>query len=234
MGEGLYALQGQKWFCSNPTADYWLLIARIDGAPPGGRGVSLFCVPQLWDGKENGHVVQRLKHKLGTRRCRPRRSVSRGRWAGRSVHSIQASGIRWPLFSRAAVSKREDEMLQLWTRVLLRTTAVSGGTQQFLETWEGPYTLLLTRALGELAKDGVRGREEKRVCSRSEEAHTVRPSASASEVIHERILNQLVLLQLVSAEGVSELERLSNELLPAPWRGSAGPRVRHERCEPSG
>ena len=89
------------------------------------------------------------------------------------------------------MSKREDEMLQLWTRVLIgvakavstrsavsrvfEAMTVFGGNgveERFcalprlwrdaaaLETWEGPYTLLLTRALEDLAKYGVRGREE--------------------------------------------------------------------------
>ena len=64
---GLYALSGRKWFCSNATADYWLVTARLDGSPAGHRGVSLFCVPRLRDGRDNGHVLQRLKDKLGTR-----------------------------------------------------------------------------------------------------------------------------------------------------------------------
>jgi acyl-CoA dehydrogenase len=65
--DGLYALHGPKWFCSNATADYWLVTARVDGAAPGTRGVSLFCVPRLQDGAPNGHALVRLKDKLGTR-----------------------------------------------------------------------------------------------------------------------------------------------------------------------
>ena len=64
---GLHTLHGPKWFCSNATADYWLVTGRVDGAPPGHRGVSLFCVPRLHEGSPNGHTLVRLKEKLGTR-----------------------------------------------------------------------------------------------------------------------------------------------------------------------
>ncbi len=65
---GLYRLFGEKWFCSNCTADYWLVTARPDGAPEGHRGVALFVVPRLSeDGTPNGYAIERLKDKLGTR-----------------------------------------------------------------------------------------------------------------------------------------------------------------------
>jgi alkylation response protein AidB-like acyl-CoA dehydrogenase len=68
IGDGLYRLEGRKWFCSNCTADYWLLTARAEGAPAGTRGVSLFVVPRTNpDGRPNGHSLDRLKDKLGTR-----------------------------------------------------------------------------------------------------------------------------------------------------------------------
>jgi alkylation response protein AidB-like acyl-CoA dehydrogenase len=66
--DGLHRLFGEKWFCSNCTADYWLVTARPEGVPPGHRGVALFVVPRLAeDGSPNGHSVDRLKDKLGTR-----------------------------------------------------------------------------------------------------------------------------------------------------------------------
>ncbi len=67
LGDGSYGLHGQKWFCSNLTADHWLVTARPAGAPEGVRGVALFLVPRRIDGKPNGHVVDRLKEKVGTR-----------------------------------------------------------------------------------------------------------------------------------------------------------------------
>lgn len=61
--DGEYAFHGQKWFCSNLTADWWLVTARPTDAPGGSRGVGLFCVPR----DQPGYTVERLKDKLGTR-----------------------------------------------------------------------------------------------------------------------------------------------------------------------
>lgn len=65
-----FRLFGQKWFCSNINADYFLVTGRPDGAPAGRRGVGLFLVPAyLEEGgwQRNGYTVDRLKEKLGTR-----------------------------------------------------------------------------------------------------------------------------------------------------------------------
>jgi alkylation response protein AidB-like acyl-CoA dehydrogenase len=65
---GAYRLEGEKWFCSNPDADLAMVLARIDGAPPGMQGVSLFLLPRrLDDGCLNRYRIVRLKDKLGTR-----------------------------------------------------------------------------------------------------------------------------------------------------------------------
>ncbi|HSR42130.1 MAG TPA: acyl-CoA dehydrogenase family protein [Longimicrobiales bacterium] len=65
-----YRVDGRKWFCSNVNADFFLVTAR-----PGGEGdepgpVGLFLVPARLDespGERNGHTIDRLKEKLGTR-----------------------------------------------------------------------------------------------------------------------------------------------------------------------
>ncbi|HKX31626.1 MAG TPA: acyl-CoA dehydrogenase family protein [Blastocatellia bacterium] len=63
-----WALNGEKWFCSNVTADLALVTARPEGAPAGTRGLGLFLVPRrLDDGRPNGVFIRRLKEKLGTR-----------------------------------------------------------------------------------------------------------------------------------------------------------------------
>jgi acyl-CoA dehydrogenase len=63
-----YALHGDKWFCSNPDAELAMVLARIDGAPEGIKGVSLFLLPRrLDDGSLNAYRIVRLKDKLGTR-----------------------------------------------------------------------------------------------------------------------------------------------------------------------
>ena len=256
-GDGLFALSGQKWFCSNCTADYWLVTARAPGGPPGHRGVGLFCVPRLLGGAPNGHRILRLKDKLGTRAlptaeieltgalgwpvgdlgsglknmvaivlvtsrihntvaaAGQARRASREAWAyagfrsafGRrlSEHPLLAESLRelsatadrtaagafatvdvWT----AALERPDDADRVLWARVLVslskavttrrgpdhvyRAMMVLGGNgieERFcalprlwrdaaiLETWEGPYTLLLMQALGDLVKFGVKGRE---------------------------------------------------------------------------
>ena len=63
-----YRLHGDKWFCSNPDAALAMVLARMDGAPSGMAGVSLFLLPRtLADGTANSHRILRLKDKLGSR-----------------------------------------------------------------------------------------------------------------------------------------------------------------------
>lgn len=63
-----YLLYGEKWFCSNPDAGLAMVLARIEGAPEGIKGVSLFLLPRtLEGGAANDYRILRLKDKLGTR-----------------------------------------------------------------------------------------------------------------------------------------------------------------------
>ena len=65
---GQWRLEGDKWFCSNPDADFAMVLARADDAPAGMKGVSLFLLPKLLeDGSANHYRILRLKDKLGTR-----------------------------------------------------------------------------------------------------------------------------------------------------------------------
>jgi putative acyl-CoA dehydrogenase len=60
--DGEYTLNGQKWFCSAPMCDAFLVLAQ---AP---QGLSCFLLPRvLPDGSRNGFHIQRLKDKLGNR-----------------------------------------------------------------------------------------------------------------------------------------------------------------------
>jgi alkylation response protein AidB-like acyl-CoA dehydrogenase len=64
-----WTLHGQKWFCSNINADYFLVTGRPQGAEPGRRGIGLFLVPAHADEARrvrNGYSIDRLKDKLGT------------------------------------------------------------------------------------------------------------------------------------------------------------------------
>src|SRR3989441_10396727 len=63
-----WELWGDKWFCSNVSADLILTLARAEGAPAGTRGLGLFLVPRILDdGTRNAYTIHRLKDKLGTR-----------------------------------------------------------------------------------------------------------------------------------------------------------------------
>jgi putative acyl-CoA dehydrogenase len=62
LGDGSYALAGQKWFCSAPMCDAFLVLAQ---AP---AGLTCFLLPRvLPDGERNAFRIQRLKDKLGNR-----------------------------------------------------------------------------------------------------------------------------------------------------------------------
>lgn len=63
-----FLLNGVKWFTSATTSQMAMTLARIEGAPPGSKGLSLFYV-ELRDpnGALNGIRINRLKDKLGTR-----------------------------------------------------------------------------------------------------------------------------------------------------------------------
>ena len=59
---GEHLLTGQKWFCSAPMCDAFLVLAQAPG------GLSCFLLPRvLPDGTRNRFHIQRLKDKLGNR-----------------------------------------------------------------------------------------------------------------------------------------------------------------------
>jgi len=63
-----WRLSGDKWFCSNPDADLAMVLAHVDGAPAGMKGLGLFLLPKtLPDGTRNHYRIVRLKDKLGSR-----------------------------------------------------------------------------------------------------------------------------------------------------------------------
>ncbi|HET8644180.1 MAG TPA: acyl-CoA dehydrogenase family protein, partial [Vicinamibacteria bacterium] len=65
---GLFRLHGCKWFTSAVTSQAALTLARMEGAPAGNAGLSLFFLElRRPDGGLNGIRVDRLKDKLGTR-----------------------------------------------------------------------------------------------------------------------------------------------------------------------
>ncbi|WP_270181923.1 acyl-CoA dehydrogenase family protein [Alkalihalobacillus sp. CinArs1] len=66
---GDYRLYGEKYFASNAgTCGVAMVLARLEGAPEGTKGLSLFLVPwRKEDGKVNDLCIRRLKDKLGVR-----------------------------------------------------------------------------------------------------------------------------------------------------------------------
>jgi putative acyl-CoA dehydrogenase len=56
-GDGTYEITGHKWFCSYPSCDVFLTLAQTP------EGLSCF----LFEGRDPGFRIQRLKDKLGTR-----------------------------------------------------------------------------------------------------------------------------------------------------------------------
>lgn len=65
--DGRWQLFGDKWFCSNPDAQFAMVLARSESTT-GLKGVSLFLLPRdLPGGAHNHYRILRLKDKLGTR-----------------------------------------------------------------------------------------------------------------------------------------------------------------------
>lgn len=70
-GDGVYAISGEKIFCSGGEQDLTdnivhLVLARLPDAPAGSRGISLFLVPKvLEDGTRNSATCGSIEHKMG-------------------------------------------------------------------------------------------------------------------------------------------------------------------------
>jgi putative acyl-CoA dehydrogenase len=78
LGDGAYALEGHKWFCSAPMSDGFLTLARTDA------GISCFFTPRsLADGARNAIHIQRLKDKCGNRSNASSEIEYHGAWARR-------------------------------------------------------------------------------------------------------------------------------------------------------
>jgi putative acyl-CoA dehydrogenase len=63
-----YKLYGSKWFTSATTSQVAMTLARIEGAPAGSHGLSVFLIElRDNDGRLRNIRIERLKDKLGTR-----------------------------------------------------------------------------------------------------------------------------------------------------------------------
>src|SRR5713101_3598595 len=115
-----WELWGDKWFCSNVSADIILTLARPEGAPAGTRGLGLFLVPKtLEDGTHNAYTINRLKDKLGTR------SLATGEVTLNGAQAYQVGSL-----NRGFVQM--TEMINL-TRVWAAIGSLSAMRRSFLE-----------------------------------------------------------------------------------------------------
>jgi putative acyl-CoA dehydrogenase len=87
--DGAHLLTGQKWFCSAPMCDAFLVLAQAPG------GLTCFLLPRvLPDGTRNAFHIDRLKDKLGNRSNASAEIDLRDAWAvrvgeeGRGVRTI--------------------------------------------------------------------------------------------------------------------------------------------------
>jgi len=88
-GDGEATLRGDKWFCSAPMCDAFLVTAQAPG------GLTCYFVPRvLPDGERNAFHIDRLKDKLGNRSNASAEIRLEGAWArrvgeeGRGVRTI--------------------------------------------------------------------------------------------------------------------------------------------------
>jgi alkylation response protein AidB-like acyl-CoA dehydrogenase len=70
VNEQQYLITGQKIFISCGDHDLTeniihLVLARVEGDPQGTKGISLFIVPKMMGGKQNGLSVGSIEHKMG-------------------------------------------------------------------------------------------------------------------------------------------------------------------------
>jgi len=123
VGDGFqpeWELWGEKWFCSNVSADIILTLARPEGAPTGTRGLGLFLMPKtLEDGTRNAFTINRLKDKLGTR------SLATGEVTLNGAQAYQVGAL-----SRGFVQM--TEMINL-TRIWAAIGSLAAMRRSFLE-----------------------------------------------------------------------------------------------------
>lgn len=66
---GQWRVYGRKWFTSAASSEMAVLLARPEGGPAGSDGLALFYIePRDAEGRLQGATIERLKHKLGTRK----------------------------------------------------------------------------------------------------------------------------------------------------------------------
>ncbi|MBU6154172.1 MAG: acyl-CoA dehydrogenase family protein [Bdellovibrionales bacterium] len=64
MPDGTYLLNGTKCFITNAGGGFGLILARIDGAPAGLSGISLFLAEEKHEGRQN-YRITKIEEKMG-------------------------------------------------------------------------------------------------------------------------------------------------------------------------
>lgn len=121
--ENLYALKGEKWFCSNANADIAFVLARTRPDIPGTKGLSLFLLRKFQkDGNPNYKEIIRLKDKLGVRSMASAEIL---------FHDTQAELIG----NEGEGFKLMTEMINL-SRLYNSVAAVSAHRRAIIEAWQ--------------------------------------------------------------------------------------------------
>lgn len=118
-----YRLNGEKWFCSNASAQVAFVLARTQENVPGTRGLSLFLVePEGPDGLPNPRRIVRLKDKLGVRSMASAEIVLTDTWGKRYGHEGEGFKIM-------------ADMINL-SRLYNALTAVADMRRALAEAWQ--------------------------------------------------------------------------------------------------
>lgn len=118
-----YALNGEKWFCSNANADIAFVLARTNPEILGTKGLSLFLLRKIKsDGTSNYKEIVRLKDKLGVRSMASAEII---------FHNTEAELIG----NEGEGFKLMTEMINL-SRLYNSVAAVAAHRRAIIEAWQ--------------------------------------------------------------------------------------------------
>ena len=132
--DGSYSIRGTKIFISGGDHDLadniiHLVLARVDGAPPGTKGLTLFIVPKVRiDGTDNDVSVGALEHKMGIN------------GSATCVLNFGDNGkcIGWPVGGEEKLNQGMPQMFKMMNgaRIAVGIQGVSVGSSAFLNALE--------------------------------------------------------------------------------------------------
>jgi len=121
--DDLWHLNGEKWFCSNASAEIIFVLARTKPEQSGTRGLGIFLLePKLPDGTRNGMELVRLKDKLGTR------SMASGEYLLKNAQAKLVGGATEGF-------KIMTDMINL-SRIYNSVAAIAGMRRAIIETFQ--------------------------------------------------------------------------------------------------